>query len=64
MQSFQRKKVSIKGNQNGTAWFMITPVRAGSLEIKATASNPVSQDAVSSFLLVEVCFHPLYNTLS
>ncbi|XP_045472124.1 CD109 antigen [Harmonia axyridis] len=53
IESFQRKRVSLKKHQNGTAWFMITPLKVGSLEMKVSASNPVSQDAISEFLSVE-----------
>ncbi|XP_044750502.1 CD109 antigen-like isoform X2 [Coccinella septempunctata] len=50
---FQRRRVSIKKYQNGSAWFLISPLKVGSLEIKITASNPINQDAVLMSLLVE-----------
>ncbi|XP_050306884.1 CD109 antigen [Anthonomus grandis grandis] len=51
---YRRKKVPVPKNSGAAVSFMITPLQAGSVEIKATASHPRSQDTVVKHLQVEI----------
>ncbi|XP_076256034.1 thioester-containing protein 3 isoform X1 [Rhynchophorus ferrugineus] len=51
---YRRKKISISKNSGASVSFMITPLIAGSIEIKVTANTPRSQDIAIQYLQVEL----------
>ncbi|KAK9872958.1 hypothetical protein WA026_020307 [Henosepilachna vigintioctopunctata] len=61
---FRRKRISVKKDTNGTVWFLITPKKLGLLEIKITANNPSTQDAITEYLMVEAEGETEYYTKS
>ncbi|KAL3282733.1 hypothetical protein HHI36_005903 [Cryptolaemus montrouzieri] len=64
IEPFRRKRVAVGRNSNGTAWFLITPLKLGSIEVKVTASNPNTQDATSKYLQVKAEGETEYFTKS
>ncbi|CAG9766032.1 unnamed protein product [Ceutorhynchus assimilis] len=61
---YRRKKIPLPKNSGASISFMITPLKAGFLDIKVTANSPRNQDIVTKQLKVELGGETEYYTKS